>query len=259
MSGPASASVDSAAMPPSRLGRETFDTARSLGAALLVALVLRIALFQPFTIPSSSMEPGLVTGDYIIVSKFAYGWSHASLPFDPHFFTGRLLDRAAARGDVVVFRLPRDPRQTWVKRVIGLPGDRVQVRAGIVYVNGRALPQASLGLTLDHDDALRAVPVVRETLPNGRSHLAYGGLPDREGENTGVYVVPANCYFMMGDNRDNSLDSRWPKALGVGFLPADDIVGKAELVLASWRPGSALLKPWTWFDLQPGRMLLRVR
>lgn len=239
--------------------REIVDTARSLGAALLVAVILRTALFQPFTIPSSSMEPGLVTGDYIIVSKFAYGWSRASLPFDPPLFAGRLLGRTAARGDVVVFRLPRDPQQTWVKRVIGLPGDRVQVRAGIVYVNGRPLPQTPLDRSLDHDDPMRTVPVVREGLPNGRSHLAYAGAPDHDGEDTGVYVVPANRYFMMGDNRDNSLDSRWPKEMGVGFLPADDMVGKAELVLVSWQPGSSIFKPWTWFDFQPGRMLLRVR
>lgn len=245
--------------PSRQLPREIIDTVKTVAAALLIAAFIRSALFQPFTIPSSSMEPGLVAGDYIIVAKFAYGWSRASLPFDPPLFTGRLLGRVAARGDAVVFRLPRDPQQTWVKRVIGLPGDRVQVRAGTVFVNGRALPQASLGLTLDHDDAMRTVPLVREGLPNGRSHLAYGGAPEHEGDNTRVYVVPANCYFVMGDNRDNSLDSRWPRETGVGFLPAENVLGKAELVLASWEPGSAVFKPWTWLSVQPDRLFLRVR
>lgn len=244
---------------PRKLWPEILDAARSIGAALVIAAILRTVVFQPFTIPSSSMEPWLVTGDYIITSKFAYGWSRASLPFDPPVWTGRLLGRMAERGDVVVFRLPRDPRQTWVKRVIGLPGDRVQVRAGTVFVNGRPLRQALLGAMPDHDDPMRSVSLIDESLPNGRSHLTYGGTPEREGEDTGVYIVPSNCYFVMGDNRGNSLDSRWPTEIGVGFLPTDDVLGKAELVLASWRQGSAFLKPWTWFNLQPGRLLLRVR
>jgi signal peptidase I len=242
-----------------RFRREAIDTARSLAGALVIALVIRTVLFQPFTIPSSSMEPTLVTGDYIIVSKFAYGWSRASLPYDPPLFSGRLAGRTAARGDVVVFRLPRDPRQTWVKRVIGLPGDRVQVRGGIVVVNGRVLPQAPLGLAPDHDSPARMAPEARESLPGGRSHLVYAGAASAEAENTPVYVVPSDSYFVMGDNRDNSLDSRWPPEVGVGLLPAENIVGKAEIILASWRPDAALLKPWTWLDLQPGRSLQPVR
>ncbi len=241
------------------LWREAAEYARTVASALCLALFLRIALFQPFTIPSSSMEPGLVTGDYIIVSKFAYGWSRASFPFNPPLFSGRVLGRRPARGDVVVFRLPRDPQQTWIKRVIGLPGDRVQVLEGRVFVNGRPLPSSELGATRDHDDPARTVSQVSEAQPDGRRYLTYAGENGGAGDETDVYVVPAGSYFVMGDNRDNSLDSRFPAELGVGFLPAANVVGKAEFVLASWRPGSALLKPWTWFRFQPDRFFKSVR
>jgi len=243
---------------PARL-RARFETIRTLGAGLLAAVAIQTVLFQPFTIPSSSMEPGLVTGDYVVVSKFAYGWSRASLPFNPPLPEGRLLGRAPARGDVVVFRLPENPQQTWVKRVIGLPGDIIRMTGGVLTVNGQAVPQADLGLTQDHDNPEVQVRLLREALPGGVSHLTYdaGAGP---GDDTGDYVVPAGFYFMMGDNRDNSLDSRWPgEAGGVGLLPADNIVGKAEIVVASWRPGAGLFKPWTWLNLQTGRFLKPIR
>ena len=240
---------------PQGVWREAFEFVRTIGLALLAAVAVQTVLFQPFTIPTSSMEPGLVTGDYIVVRKFAYGWSRASLPFHPPVGSGRLFGRDPARGDVVVFRLPRDPQQTWVKRVIGLPGDRIQVLGGTVLVNGRALPQRAEGLTQDHDSPLRTVLQVRETQPDGRIYVTYDGGPGQPGDDTGEYVVPAGHYFMMGDNRDNSLDSRWPRELGVGLLPAENIVGKAELVVASWKPGAALWKPWTWLNLQPGRFM----
>jgi signal peptidase I len=227
--------------------------AQTIVCALAIAVVLRTLLFQPFTIPSSSMEPGLVTGDYILVSKFAYGWSRASLPFNPPLPGGRFGGGAPKRGDVVVFRLPRDPQQAWVKRVIGLPGDRVQVLGGQVWVNGQALARTIVGLGRDHDAPWRAVLDVRETEPDGRSHLVYGGAPDHEGDTTGVYVVPKGRYFVMGDNRDNSLDSRFPREIGVGLLPAENLIGKAELVLFSWKPGSVLAKPWTWVRPQLDR------
>ena len=241
------------------LRMEAAELLGSVAIALLIAVALHTVLFQPFTIPSSSMEPGLVTGDYIVVSKFAYGWSRASFPLDPPLFRGRVFGRGPARGDVVVFRLPRDPRQTWIKRVIGLPGDRVQVRGGQVLVNGRPLARTPLGLVQDHDDPLRTAPLFRETDPGGRTHLTYGGSAGYPSEDTDVYIVPAGEVFVMGDNRDNSLDSRFPAWIGVGFLPEENIVGKADLVLASWRPGAALYKPWTWLELQPGRVLRPVR
>jgi signal peptidase I len=249
--------IETPAPPKTSPLHEALDIGRTIGAALLMAVAIQTVAFQPFTIPTSSMEPGLVIGDYLVVSKYAYGWSRASLPFDPPVFAGRLFGRQARRGDVVVFRLPRDPQATWVKRVVGLPGDRVQVSGGVVFVNGQALAQTPLGLTQDHDAPGRTVMQVRET-GNGRPYVTYDGGAGLMGDDTGVYVVPEGQYFMMGDNRDNSLDSRWPRELGVGLLPAENIVGRAEMVVASWKPGAGLLKPWTWFNLQPGRFFRRI-
>jgi signal peptidase I len=240
--------------------RELVETFRTVAFALAIALTLRIVIFQPFTIPSSSMEPGLVTGDYIVVSKSSYGWGRASFPFNPPLFKGRFLERKAQRGDVVVFRLPRDPSQTWIKRVIGLPGDRIRVRSGQVFVNDVAIPQASMGMTKDHDAPDRTVLQLGERTPNGRAYVTYDGGPGQPGDDTGVYVVPAGQYFVMGDNRDNSLDSRFaPSAGGVGLLPAENLVGRAKFVLVSWRQGASLFKPWTWLDLQWDRLFKPIR
>ena len=239
--------------------RELIETAKVVGMGLLAATAIQTSLYQPFTIPSSSMEPGLVTGDYVVVSKFAYGWSRASLPFNPPLPDGRLFGRQAERGDVVVFRRPSAPQQTWVKRVIGLPGDRVQVMGGTVFVNGKAIPRTPLNLVQDHDAPERQVLQVREPKPDGGSYLTYDGGSGQPGDDTGVYIVPQGQYFMMGDNRDNSLDSRWPGDVGVGLLPAENIVGKAKIVVASWKPGASLFKPWTWFNLQAGRFFKPVR
>jgi signal peptidase I len=239
--------------------RELIDTVRTVAIGLLAATAIQTVLYQPFTIPSSSMEPGLVTGDYVVVSKFAYGWSRASLPFDPPLPEGRLFGRQAERGDVVVFRRPSAPQQTWVKRVIGLPGDRVQVMGGTVFINGKAIPRTPLNIVSDHDTPERQVLQVRETLPDARQYLTYDGGSGLPGDDTDVFVVPEGQYFMMGDNRDNSLDSRWPGTVGVGLLPADNIVGKARIVVASWKPGAGLFKPWTWFNLQAGRFFKPVR
>ena len=239
--------------------KETFEVVRTVGVGLLAALTLHTVLFQPFTIPSSSMEPGLVVGDYLVVSKPTYGWGLASLPVVSAVSRTLLFERQATRGDVVVFRLPRDPKQTWIKRIIGLPGDRVQVTAGQVFINGRGVPQAPLGLTRDHDAPERIVEQVRETLPSGRTYVTYDGSPGRPGDDTGVYVVPKGQYLVMGDNRDNSLDGRFPAELGVGLLPEGNLIGRAEWVLASWEPGASLLKPWTWFRVQPDRFFRQVR
>ncbi len=244
--------------PRASFRAEAVETLRIVGAGLAAALVFQTVAFQPFTIPSSSMEPGLVTGDYVVTSKYAYGWSRASLPFHPPIGSGRLFGRQPERGDVVVFRLPRDPQQTWVKRVIGLPGDKVQLRGGVVFVNDEPLPQTVLDQTTDHDAPLRRVALVRETLPNGDGHLLYDG-GAAAGDDTLAVIVPAGHYLMLGDNRDNSMDSRWPSDLGVGLLPAENIVGRAELIVASWKPGAAIYKPWTWLDLQPGRFFRRVQ
>jgi signal peptidase I len=236
---------------------ELVDTAKTLGLALLIAMALRIVVFEPYTIPSSSMEPGLVTGDYIVVSKWSYGWSRASFPFNPPLFHGRFGGRSPERGDVVVFRRPHNPQEVWIKRVIGLPGDRVQVTGGHVLVNGKEILRQATGLTEDHDAPGRVVPRVVETAPNGRRYVTFGGAMDGEGDNTDVYVVPAGDYFMMGDNRDNSLDSRWPQEIGAGVVPGENIIGRAEAVVLSWR-GASLLKPWTWLNLDFSRFFQRL-
>ena len=238
---------------------EVIEIAKTIACALLIALVLRVALFQPYTIPSSSMEPGLQTGDYIIVSKYSYGWSRASIPFSPPLFTGRVMGKTPERGDVIVFQLPRDESKTFIKRLIGLPGDRVQVLGGVVFVNGRPIPHRAIGPTQDPDDPMRTVMQVEETKPSGKTYVTFGGEAGHEGDDTDVYVVPADHYFFMGDNRDNSLDSRWPKEVGVGFVPAENIVGKAQIILLSWSQGTSIFKPWTWVThLQPRRFFRRL-
>lgn len=225
---------------------ETLEVIKTVAVALLIALVLRVVLFQPYTIPSESMEPGLLKGDYIVVTKFSYGWSRHSVPFSPPLPAGRLFGKPAKRGDVVVFQLPRDPGQTLIKRIVGVPGDRIQVKDGVLYVNGVANKQTPLGQTEDPGDAGVVVERFRETNPDGVSYVTLDREQGREGDDTDVYVVPEGFYFAMGDNRDNSLDSRWPKEIGVGFIPADNLAGKAQIILASWKGGASIFNPITW-------------
>jgi len=237
-------------------GHELFELGKTIFYALLIALVLRIVLFQPFTIPSASMEPTLLEGDYIIVSKFAYGWSKHSIPFSPPILSGRIFERQPHRGDIVVFKTPKDNRTDFIKRLQGLPGDRIQVTRGVLYVNGKAIQRAQLTPEMiESGFGAREVGRFRETLPSGKTYVTFSYGPDGEVDNTGVFVVPAGHYFMMGDNRDNSLDSRFPtEAGGVGFVPAENLVGKADMILFSWKEGASLFKPWTWFtDARVGR------
>ena len=237
---------------PSRQA-EGFETAKTILVVLVLFLALRTVLFQPFTVPSDSMEPALRSGDYMVVSKFDYGLSRHSTPISLPGPGGRWLSRQPRRGDIVVFKLPRDNAIDYVKRLIGLPGDRIRLVHGTVWLNGRPLPQTPLGLVRDPGNPGRIVMLVRETLPDGRSYLTLHEDADHDGENTGVYVVPDGQYFFMGDNRDNSADSRWPTEVGVGFVPAENLEGRARMILASWRPGASILKPWTWLNLDPGR------
>jgi signal peptidase I len=276
---PAAAPVDA---PKKGGAREAWDLFKTVAYALLIALVLRVVLFQPFTIPSASMEPNLYEGDYIIVSKFAYGWSRHSLPFSPPLFSGRIGQRGPDRGDVVVFKLPNDDKVDYIKRLIGLPGDRIQVKDGLLYLNGREVPRAAAGrgpAYCNGETYTTDVARFRETLPNGKSYVTNDCSPATgDADNTAVYTVPAGCYFMMGDNRDNSLDSRFDPGLipqgsascawdssvdehvgsqnGVGFVPAENLEGKADLILFSWSKGASLFKPWTWvMNARPSRWL----
>jgi len=266
---------------------ETVEIIKTIVYALLIALVLRVIFFQPYTIPSASEEPNLYEGDYIIVSKWSYGWSKHSIPLSPPLFSGRIFFRQPARGDIVVFKLPHDAESKgtdYIKRLVGLPGDRIQVKAGRLYINDKALPLQPLAPGMGDVDEDGPQPVDRflETNPAGRQYIIQRASDDagHPANNTGVYVVPPHCYFMMGDNRDNSLDSRfdpfmpmsssgpatcgWDDSVdqnaqtdtdhpGVGFVPEEDLEGKAQFVLASWKPGASLLKPWTWIAIRPGR------
>ncbi len=228
---------------------------KAVAVAVILFLLIRTLVFQPFTIPSDSMEPALRIGDYLIVSKASYGWSRHSLPFSLAPFRGRIFAKQPHRGDVVVFKLPRDGRSNYVKRLIGLPGDRIQLVHGVVLVNGAPLAQQVLGPAVDPDQPSRPVIAVRESLPGGAGHVILRDPREREGDTTGVYVVPEGQYFFLGDNRDNSLDSRWPRSVGVGFVPAENLEGKVEIVAFGWRGGASLWKPWTWISrFDPGRM-----
>jgi signal peptidase I len=250
--------MSSASKAPSRsrAANEAVEVGKTVFYALLIALVLRVLLFQPFTIPSASMEPTLLEGDYIIVSKYSYGFSKHSIPLSPPIFNGRILFHSPERGDIIVFKLPRDNKTDYIKRLIGLPGDHVQVRRGTVFINNRPIAQMPQGqTTIDLGGFTTKADVIRETMSNGRTFLTYSVDPTQPPENTDVFVVPEGNYFFMGDNRDNSLDSRFPKENdGVGFVPAENLEGKAQLILLSWNKGASLFKPWTWvMDARPSR------
>ncbi|MBP1850833.1 signal peptidase I [Rhizobium halophytocola] len=212
--------------------------------ALLLATVIRTVLFQPFTIPSGSMMPTLLVGDYIFVNKFAYGFSKYSLPFSPNLFSGRIFASEPKRGDVVVFRFPPNPEVDYIKRLIGLPGDRIQVINDVLYLNGKPVPREPDGtFTSDyHLDPGADVPVFREQLPSGRNYDTLDQSTDSRGDNTREFIVPPDHYFMMGDNRDNSLDSRFD----VGFVPAENLVGRASLIFFSLGNDTSFREIWKW-------------
>ncbi len=235
-------------------GDETMEIVKTIVFALLIAMVLRIFLFQPFTIPSASMEPNLYEGDYIVVTKWSYGYSRHSIPFSPPLFKGRILDRTPNRGDIVVFKLPRDDKTDFIKRVIGLPGDRIQMIANKLYINGQPVQDVVVNQREVADlFGPRSVTQLRETLPNGKSFMTQDFGPGGDLDDTGVYEVPTGFYFMMGDNRDNSIDSRVERSSGVGLVPEENLVGKAQMILFSWEPGASLWKPATWVRVRLDR------
>ena len=224
-----------------------WETIKVILQALLIALVVRTVLFQPFNIPSGSLIPTLLIGDYLFVSKYSYGYSRHSIPFSPPIFSGRIWGSEPKRGDIAVFKLPKDNSTDYIKRVIGLPGDKIQVVEGILQINGKAVQRERIAdyETSDAFGRTIAVPQYQETLPNGVSHR----IIERDGDrgywdNTYVYTVPAGHFFMMGDNRDNSTDSRDESS--VGFVPFENLVGRAEIIFFSIDENASAWKIWEW-------------
>lgn len=237
--------------------RRRFDTAISIFWAVLIAMFIRTVIFEPFSIPSGSMKPNFLIGDYLFVSKYQYGISNASLPFDPYLFNGRLFEYSKPEpGEVVVFKSPHDRYTNYIKRLIGLPGDEVQVKGGILYINGDMVPREAAGTFKDPDDGSVLKRYI-ETLPNGVSYYVIEDDRGSAADNTIIYKVPEGHYFFMGDNRDHSADSRFGDH-PIGFVPYEKLMGKAEMVIFS-NPASIINLPeWlTSFDTE--RFFTRVK
>ncbi len=224
--------------------------------AVGIALVLRTFLFEPFRIPSNSMQPELTKGDYIITSKYSLGYGrHSAEPLPFPVKRGRLFERKPARGDVIVFR-PDGMDKNLIKRIVGLPGDQVQMISGVLHLNGERVKVESFGSEkrLDKYGNLQDTDVQRETLPGNEAVSIYDAMKNSPSDNTSVFTVPAGHYFFMGDNRDNSLDSRYFVAQGgAGYVPSEALMGKAEFVLLSVKDDFELVKPWTWLNVRGDR------
>lgn len=214
--------------------------------AVLLALTIRTFLYEPFNIPSGSMMPTLEIGDYLFVSKPAYGYSRYSFPFGIANFEGRHFGAQPLRGDVVVFKLPSNTTVDYIKRIVGMPGDKIQVINGRLHVNGEATLREPVGMKRVNKGFGPDVSMMEyiETLPGGAMHRIYEESDDGGLDNTPVYTVPDNHYFVMGDNRDNSQDSRVQEL--VGFVPLENIVGRADFLFFSVEEDASLFKPWRW-------------
>jgi len=222
------------------------ETGKTVVYAVLIALGIRTLAFEPFNIPSESMLPTLLVGDYLFVSKYSYGYSRHSLPLSPPLFEGRIFGRDPERGDVAVFKLPRDNKTDYIKRIVGLPGDRLQMRDGVLHINDEPVKRERVGdfLYRDRMGNVYRIPQYRETLANGVSYDTLDLIKNGQHDNTRIYEVPPGHYFAMGDNRDNSLDSRVES--GVGLVPAENLVGRAEILFFSTDGTAQLWEVWKW-------------
>ena len=254
--------ITGANLNPKKKESSLWSFIKTLIYAVLIALVIRTFAYEPFNIPTKSMVPTLLDGDYIFVSKFAYGYSGYSFPFVTLPIEGRFLSSPPERGDVIVFRLPKDGKTDYIKRLIGLPGDEIQVKNGILFINNQPVKREKV------EDYIETSPTgvnyrysqYIETLPNNRQHFIIERsdthvpfdrdplvpAPFNTADNTPVYKVPAGHYFMMGDNRDNSADSRVLSQ--VGYIPERNLIGKAQLRFFSLRDGASIWQVWLWFS-----------
>jgi signal peptidase I len=241
-------------MAKRKAGGGVAETIKTVVYAMLIAIVIRTVAFEPFNIPSGSMIPTLLVGDYLFVSKFSYGYSKYSLPLSPPLFSGRIFGSLPARGDVAVFKLPRDPSVDYIKRIIGLPGDRIQMKGGQLFINGQQVERTPDGdYVADGDGPKMLLKRYVETLPGGRQHLILKASDDQPLDNTQEYKVPEGYVFAMGDNRDNSLDSRVLNA--VGFIPVENLVGRAEFLFFSVDATSPWWEVWEWpFEIRWSRL-----
>jgi signal peptidase I len=278
-----SPAVDAVAEPAPSAGslrKDASDLGRLLLVALGIAIGIRSFAYEPFNIPSESMLPSLMVGDYLLVAKYPYGYSRYSFPIGAPLFSGRVLVKPVRRGDVIVFKWPNDNRTDYIKRVIGLPGDRIQLQSGNVYINNVRVtrtrvsdfnvwdtPSSSCGMAgsllnqyrvvLKSGAAVCKVPQFRETLPEGRSYLSLDLQPVGPRDTSGVYIVPEGHYFFMGDNRDNSEDSRVAtKDGGVGMVPAENIVGRADRLFFSTDGSAQLWQVHKWFSAARSERIL---
>jgi len=230
------------------------ETIKTVVYAMLIAIGIRTVAFEPFNIPSGSMIPTLLVGDYLFVSKYSYGYSRFSLPLSPPLFSGRVFGHPPERGDVAVFKLPRDTSVDYIKRIIGLPGDRIQMIHGQLFINGTQVQRDPIGdYVADGDGPKMLLKEYIETLPGGRRHDILKASDDQPLDNTQEYKVPDGYVFAMGDNRDNSLDSRVQNA--VGFIPLENLVGRAEFIFFSVDATAPWWEVWEWpFEIRWSRL-----
>ena len=246
-------------MPPTTIAKRKagglVDNVKTIVYAILIALAIRTVAFEPFNIPSGSMIPTLLVGDYLFVAKYSYGYSRFSLPLSPPLFQGRIFGELPKRGDVAVFKLPRDTSTDYIKRLVGLPGDTIQMKGGRLYINGAELPRAPAGTFEAQGEG---PPIVEkryiETLPGGRQHPILKMSDHEPLDNTEEFHVPQGYVFAMGDNRDNSLDSRVPNA--VGYVPLENLVGRAEFIFFSIDSLYPWWQFWEWpMEIRWSRLL----